>query len=224
MIKEIPNMWEKTYRKFTHSNQDTNNAIESYHMYLKYRYLYEDNNSCHKRVELLLFILLTKVEVYYIHNQRLKEAGIIKPIKCEKQETLSKDRPIQIPDEDCLHDPKSMNGFLVHSQNKDTLDTLYNFIYIGSEFNFCSCDWALNGNLCKHVFKVQMWVSEHDLDINTLANVPSIIIDRHVFLVYLNQTVAMNPLPKDQPNINHVNILSDHVDPDATTLNNMSDL
>ena len=70
-----------------------------------------------------MFILLKKVELYYIHNQRLKETGIIKPTKCEKQETHSKAREIQIPDEDCLHDPKSMNEFLVRSQNKDTPDT-----------------------------------------------------------------------------------------------------
>jgi hypothetical protein len=191
----------EAYRKFPHSNQDTNNAIESYHKYLKYRYLYEENNACHKWVDYLIFVLLTRVELYYIHNQRLKEAGIIRPTKCEKQETLSKDRAIQIPDEDCVHDPKNMNEFLVRSQNKDTPNTWYNVIYTGSEFNFCSCDWALNGNVCKHVFKVQMWAIEHDLDINTLANVSSLIIDRPVFLVDLNQTTTMSPLPEDQQTI-----------------------
>jgi hypothetical protein len=91
-------MWAKAYRKFPHSNQDTNNAIESYHKYLKYRYLYEENNACHTRVDYLIYVLLTRVELYYIHNQRLKEAGIVRPTKCEKQETLSKDRVTQIPD------------------------------------------------------------------------------------------------------------------------------
>jgi hypothetical protein len=113
-----------------------------------------------------------------------------------------------------------MNEFLVRSQNKDSPDTWYNVIYIGSEFNFCSCDWVLNGNVCKYVFKVQMWDSEHDLDINTLPNVSSPIIDRPAFLVDLNQTTTMSLLPKDQENLNHVNILLDHVDPDTSTLNN----
>jgi len=89
-------MWAKSYRKFPHSNQDTNNSIESYHMHLKYRYLYEANNACHKRVDWLIFVLLKKVELYYIHNQRLKEGGVIRPTKCKKQETLSKSRENQI--------------------------------------------------------------------------------------------------------------------------------
>ena len=65
-----------------------------------------------------------------------------------------------------------------------------------------------------------MWASEHDLDINTLPNVSSLIIDRPVFFVDLNQTMTMSLLPKDQANLNHVNILSDHVDPNTSTLNN----
>ena len=73
-------MWAKAYRKFPHSNQDTNNAIESYHMYLKRRYLCEENNACHRWMDWLIYVL-TKVELYYIHNQRLKEAGVIRPRK-----------------------------------------------------------------------------------------------------------------------------------------------
>jgi ribosome-associated translation inhibitor RaiA len=114
-----------------------------------------------------------------------------------------------------------MNEFLVHSQNRDTPNTLYNFIYTGSEFNFCSCDWALNENACKHVFKVQIWAIEHDLDINTLTNVSSLIIDKPVLLVNLNQTTTIRSLPEDQANNNHVNILSNHVDPHTSTLSNL---
>lgn len=184
-------MWAKAYRKFPHSNQDTNNSFESYHMHLKYRYLYEENNSCHKRVDWLIFVLLKKVELYYIHNQCLKE-GVIRPTMCKKQETLSKSRANQIWDEDCLHDPRSINEFIVRSQNKDTPHTWYNVICIGSEFNFCSCDWALNGNVCKHIFKVQMWASEHGLDFNMLPNFSSPITESHIFLVDLNQLDTMS--------------------------------
>ena len=84
----FPDMWEKYYWKFPHSNQDTNNAIESYDMHLKYRYLYEANNAYHKCVDWLIFVLLKKIELYYIHNQHLKETGVIRPTKCKKQETL----------------------------------------------------------------------------------------------------------------------------------------
>ena len=70
-------MSEKYYRKFPHSNQDTNNVIESYHRYLKYRYLDEKNNACHRRVDWLIHVLLENVEPYYIPMQHLKEVGFI---------------------------------------------------------------------------------------------------------------------------------------------------
>ena len=69
-------MWEKSYINFPHSNQDTNNAIESYHGYLKQRYLKEINNTCHRGVDWLMYTL-TKVELYYNHMQHLKEDGFI---------------------------------------------------------------------------------------------------------------------------------------------------
>jgi hypothetical protein len=55
--------------------------------------------------------------------------------------------------------------------------------------------------------------------VRLLANDSSLIIDRPIFLVDLNQIEIMSPLPEYQANINHVNILSDHVDPDTSTLN-----
>jgi hypothetical protein len=87
-----------------------------------------------------------------------------------------------------------MKEFLVRSQNKDTPNTWYNVIYTGSEFNFCSCDWALNEIFCKNVFKVQMWAIEQDFDINTSTNVSSLNIERPVFSVDLNQTATTSPL------------------------------
>ena len=94
-------MWEKNYRNFPHPNKDTNNAIESYHGYLKQRYLKEINNACHRRVDWLIYTL-TKVELYYNHMQRLKEAGFIRPRKVEEQLNASKCRSKQIPNEDCV--------------------------------------------------------------------------------------------------------------------------
>lgn len=74
-------MWAKAYRNFPHSNQDTNNAIESYHRYIKERYLCEKNNACHKRVDWLIYVLLTKVVLFYNHMHHLKEAGFVRPRK-----------------------------------------------------------------------------------------------------------------------------------------------
>ena len=79
--------------------------------------------------------------------------------KFRKQLNASKCRANQIPNEDCVSVDKSNNEYRVRSQNKDSRDTWYNVIYKGSTPHFCNCNWALNGNVCKHVLKVEMLVS-----------------------------------------------------------------
>ena len=96
-------MWAKAYRKFPHSNQDTNNTIESYHGFIKRRYIYEENNAHNRRVDWLIYVLLTKVELHYIYNQRLKEVEVTRPKKSKKQLILSRYRVTQIPNEDCMY-------------------------------------------------------------------------------------------------------------------------
>ena len=152
-------MWAKAYRIFPHSNQDTNNAIESYHDYIKQRYLCEKNNACHRRVDWSVYVLLTMVELYYIHMHCLKEVGFVRPRKFEKQLNASKCRAYQISNEDCVSVDKSNNEYRVCSQNNYSRDTWYNVIYKGSTLHLCNCNWALNGNVCKHVLKVEMLVS-----------------------------------------------------------------
>ena len=61
----------------------------------------------------LIYVLLTKVELYYIHNQRLKEVGVIRPRKSEKQLILSRSRANEILDEDCVRDQNRRNQYLV---------------------------------------------------------------------------------------------------------------
>ena len=157
-------MWAKAYRKFPHSNQDTNNVIESYHRYLKYRYLDEKNNACHRRVDWLIHVLLENVEPYYIHMQRLKESGFIRPRKSVEQLARCQCKAYEIPDEECVCDMKNTNEYWVRSQNKNTRDTWYKVIYTGSNFFFCNCAWAMNGNFCKHVLKVGMVVGKNVFD------------------------------------------------------------
>ena len=188
-----PDMWAKAYRKFPHSNQDTNNAIESYHGYIKQKYLEEKNNACHRRVDWLIYILLTKVVLYYIHMQRLKEVGFIRPRKIEEQLNASKCRANQIPNEDCVADEKGQTEYRVRSQNKDTHNTWYNVIYKGSNLHFCNCSWALNGNVCKHVLKVEMLVTNNILGDNRLPNASSSITERPRILVDLNEIPLLSP-------------------------------
>jgi precorrin-6B methylase 1 len=65
-----------------------------------------------------------------------------------------------------------------------------------------------------------MWESKHDLDINIIPNISSLIIKSPKVLVDLNQTCTMSLLPKDQTNIHHVHILSYYVNFETATLNN----
>ena len=134
-------MWAKAYRNFPHSNQDTNNAIESYHGHLKQTYLCEKNNAYHRRVDWLIYVLMKNVELYYNHMQRLKEVGFIRPRKYEEQLNASKCKANQIPNEDCVADQESNNEYWVRSQNKDTHDTWYKVIHKGSNLHFCNCNW-----------------------------------------------------------------------------------
>ena len=187
-------MWAKAYRKFPHSNQDTNNAIESYHGFIKRRYIYEENNAHNRRVDWLIYVLLMKVELHYIHNQRLKEVEVTRPKKSKKQLILSRYRATQIPDEDCMHYKNKTDHFLVRSQNEGTHDTWYHVIYTGSEFNFCTCDWALNGNVCKHILKVEMLVSKDGEGIEVLPNASNPILESPRPLVDLNDNIPFNPL------------------------------
>lgn len=188
-----PDMWAKAYRNFPHSNQDTNNAIESYHGYIKKRYLNEKNNANHRRVDWLIHVLLTNVQLYYIHMQRLKEAGVIRPRKSLEQLNASKCRANQIPDEDCVVNPKSNKEYRVRSQNMDTRDTWYSVIYKGSDLHFCDCTWALNGNVCKHVLKVGMLLNNNVLGDNIMSNIATSSTERPRFLVDLNETIVFSP-------------------------------
>ena len=159
--------------------------------------------------------------------QRLKEVGFIRPRKYEEQLNASKCKANQIPNEDCVADQESNNEYWVRSQNKDTHDTWYKVIHKISNLHFCNCNWALNGNVCKHAFKLEMLVSNTMLGDGVLPNVFGSTIEKPKFLVDLNKTVELRlgiqiELPPcfnypskinshNETNINDVENLSCHV-------------
>ena len=81
----------------------------------------------------------------------------------------------------------------VRSQSKHTHDTWYNVIYKRLTFHLCDCNWALNGNVCKHVLKVGMLVSNDIFGDNLLSNVFRSFVERPRSLVDLNETIVSNP-------------------------------
>ncbi|GLJ12928.1 hypothetical protein SUGI_0200680 [Cryptomeria japonica] len=64
-------MWVKNFKNFSHANQNTNNAIESYHGKLKSLHLRDDKKTCSRRMDNLYFILVCKVEPFYQYKREL---------------------------------------------------------------------------------------------------------------------------------------------------------
>ena len=120
--------------------------------------------------------------------QHLKEVAFIRPLKVEEQLAASKRRAKQIPDEDCVGNEQSHKEYWVRSQNNDNRNTWYKVVYKGANQHSCDCNWALNGNVCKHVLKVEMLVTNTILVDNGLTNVSSSITERPRILVDLNET------------------------------------
>ena len=58
-------MWVKGCREFPHANQEKNNAVESYHSYLKTAFLSDRRKKCARRMDWLFYTLLTTVETCY---------------------------------------------------------------------------------------------------------------------------------------------------------------
>jgi len=125
--------------------------------------------------------------------QRLKKARFVRASKTEQQINLSKCKAKNIPDEDCMADGNKESEYLVRSQTMATRDTWYHVIYKGLNLNFCNCKWALNGNICKHILKVEMVVTSNVSGGNELPNVSRSITERPGYLLDLNESFVMTP-------------------------------
>eukprot|EP01018_Ginkgo_biloba_P012381 Gb_26306 [translate_table: standard] len=108
-------MWAKAYRTMRHANQETNSAIEAYHAYIKHTYLCHRKNMSNRRLDWLLWMLLTKIEVHYWYNQKLKEEDFLRNANVERITSTSWTRDLKIPDDDCLLHENIPGAFWVRS-------------------------------------------------------------------------------------------------------------
>ena len=99
----------------------------------------------------------------------------------------------QIPNEDFVANEQNHEEYWVRSRNNDTQNTWYKVVYKGANQHSCNCNWALNGNVCKHVLKVEMLVTNTILGDNRLTNASSSITERPRILVDLNVTTLSSP-------------------------------
>lgn len=147
-------MWLSTIRRLPLASQEASGAIEAYHVKLKVK-LYDDSHlGALKRVDWLVHKLTTELHSSYWLDRYADESDSFQSVKEEYIANTSWHRALQIPDTAVTLDDKDHLFAKVLSQ-KDSSSThlVWN---PGSEFAFCDCEWSTQGNLCKHIIKVNM--------------------------------------------------------------------
>lgn len=151
-------MWLSTVKNLPLASQESSGAIEGYHVKLKPK-IYDDSQlGALQRVDWLVHKLTTELHSSYWLDLYADESGSFQEVKDEYVSSTSWHRALQIPDNAVIFDDRKHLYAKVLSQ-KDNNQTriVWN---PGSEFAFCDCSWSTQGNLCKHVIKVNM-VSEN---------------------------------------------------------------
>ncbi|GER37432.1 SWIM zinc finger family protein, partial [Striga asiatica] len=107
-----------------------------------------------QRVDWLVYKLTTELHSSYWLNRYADESDSFLHVKEEYVASTSWHRALQIPDGSVSLDDKDRLFAKVVSQKDGSLTRLvWN---AGSEFAHCDCEWSMQGNLCKHVIKVNM--------------------------------------------------------------------
>jgi hypothetical protein len=124
-------MWIDSIRNLPLASQESCGGIEGYHLKLT-----------------------TELHSSYWINQFADQSGSFPEVKAEYIVSTSWQRALQIPDEAVFFDIKELHSAKVVSQKDGSqMRTVWNPV---SEFSLCDCSWSMQGNLCKHVLKVNM--------------------------------------------------------------------
>lgn len=136
------------------ASQELCGAIEGYHVKLKLK-IYDDSQlNAFQRVDWLVHKLTTELHSSYWLDLFADESGTFPTVKEEYILSTSWHRALQIPNEAVAFDDKEHLFAKVVSQKDDSqAHTVWN---PGSEFAFCDCSWSMQGNICKHILKVNM--------------------------------------------------------------------
>lgn len=151
MVDEKFYVWAKCYINFCHANQETNCSIESYHCFLKRKYLCDRRRKSLQRMDWLTFTLLKRVELCYWNMASLKNSSFVNNYRLEYMYETSVDKAKRIPEDHCVQHEHFENAYWVQSQSSSNR---YLVLFLGKTFSSCNCPWALRGNFCKHVIKV----------------------------------------------------------------------
>lgn len=147
-------MWLSTMRVLPLASQEASGAIEAYHVKLKAKLFDDSHLGALQRVDWLVHKLTTELHSSYWLDRYADESDSFQNVKLEYIASTSWHRALQIPDSAVTFDEKEHLFAKVLSRKDGSLTHLvWN---PGSEFSFCDCSWSMQGNLCKHVIKVNM--------------------------------------------------------------------
>ncbi|XP_021772954.1 uncharacterized protein LOC110736925 [Chenopodium quinoa] len=147
-------MWLSIMQSVPLASQEAAGAIEAYHIKLKSK-LYDDSHlGAFQRVDWLVHKLTAELHSSYWLDRYSDEHDTFKDVKEAYISSTSWQRALQIPDTAvCFHDNDESFAKVQSQKDNNVSHIVWN---PGSEFAFCDCAWALQGNLCKHVIKVNM--------------------------------------------------------------------
>ncbi|WCJ34686.1 SWIM zinc finger family protein [Euphorbia peplus] len=147
-------MWLSAMRDLPLASQEASGAIEAYHVKLKAKLFDDSHLGALQRVDWLVHKLTTELHSSYWLDRYADESDSFQNVKEEYIASTSWHRALQIPNSSVTLDEKDHLFAKVTSQKDGSIThTVWN---PGSEFAFCDCSWSLQGNLCKHVIKVNM--------------------------------------------------------------------
>lgn len=147
-------MWLSAMRALPLASQEASGAIEAYHVKLKTKLFDDSHLGALQRVDWLVHKLTTELHSSYWLDRYSDESDSFQNVKEEYIASTSWHRAMQIPDCAVTLDDKEHLFARVSSQKDSSLTHLvWN---PGSEFAFCDCAWSMQGNICKHVIKVNM--------------------------------------------------------------------
>ncbi|XP_044479566.1 uncharacterized protein LOC123206434 [Mangifera indica] len=152
-------MWLTTMKTLPLASQEASGAIEAYHVKLKAKLFDDSHLGALQRVDWLVHKLTTELHSSYWLDRYADESDSFQNVKEEYIASTSWHRALQIPDSAVTLDDKDRLFAKVLSQKDSSLTHLvWN---PGSEFAFCDCAWSMQGNICKHIIKVNMMCASH---------------------------------------------------------------
>lgn len=139
--------WIKAAQNLSHTNQDINCAMETYHWNFKTR-LHEEGKPLQKRrLDWFIHKLVKDVDSSFWYMDFSKRWGLSSAEDLTTESTVLQaasipDSHVTLPLEHETH-----AATVVSHEDSSVHYTVYN---PDTEWALCNCDWAQHGNMCKH--------------------------------------------------------------------------